>query len=428
MNILFISEYFTPYDRGGAEISTSLIIKHAAKYYNCYILTEKYQRKPWKFDRSVVYPVLRRIHMGQKSFINILRYGINIIIAPAMNIIRIVNFIKRYKIDIIHFVPTAYYYASLVIAAILTKKPFVIDIRGLSLICPVAFSSKYCMDNNYTRHNYNCLRTSYDVDNKILKIASSVFALYEYMVFYLQVKIFKVALKLTGKYKIIPNSKFIRKMLIKNGYPEKKIQVIYNIINAIPERGKRYTRKNRIVYAGQLEKFKGIWDIILAFNLLNNSKLSLLIAGDGREMDRLTSYIEENKISNIIFLGRLPNEKVHNLYRESKIIVSPSNSPESFGRFILESFAARTPLITTNVGGNPEGIKDRETGILVKPNDHIGLARAIKELLNNDKLYEHITDNLKKEVSKYSTEAIGPQRLKLYESLVGYYPEINQAD
>lgn len=428
MNILFISEYFPPYDRGGAEISTSLIIKYIAQYYNCYILTEKYQGKPWRYNGSTVYPVLKRIHMERRSFVSMFRYGINIIIAPVINIIRIVNFIKRHDIDIIHFVPTAYYYTNLIIAAILTRKPFVIDIRGLSLICPVSFTSKFCKDNNYAKHNYNCLRTSYAVDNKILKIVSVIIALYEYAIFYSHIKIFKIALKLTNKYKIIPNSKFVRDMLIKNGYPEKEIQVIYNIINIMPEGGKRYSRKNRIIYAGQLEKFKGIWDVIFAFKLLNNKKLSLLIVGDGREMDNLTSYIKEKKISNIEFLGRLPNEMVRNLYCESKIVVSPSKSPEAFGRFILESFAAGTPLITTNVGGNPEGIKNRETGILIEPGDYIGLAGAIEELLNNNKLYKHIADKLKNEINKYSPETIGRQRLKLYESLIGDHSKINQAD
>ncbi len=418
MNILFISEYFQPYDRGGAEISTSLIIKYISNWHNCYILTERYQKKPWRFNGSAVYPILKRIHMEQKSFANIFRYGINIIFAPVINILRIVNFIKRYDIDIIHFVPTAYYYASLVIAAILTRKPFVIDIRGLSLICPVSFSSKYCMDNNYARHNYNCLRTSYIVNNKILKIASSIIALYEYIVFYSHTKTFKMALKLSNKYKIIPNSKFVWDMLIKNGYPKKKMQVIFNIINIIPTGEKRYLRKNRIVYAGQLEKSKGIWDLIFAFNLLNNKKISLVIAGDGREMDSLTKYIKEKKISNIKFLGKLPNEMIQNLYRESKIVVAPSIGPEAFGRFILESIAAGTPLITTNVGGSPEGIKNRETGMLIEPDNPVKLAGAMKELLNNDKLYKHIASNLKNEIDKYSPETIGQQRLKLYKSLI----------
>jgi glycosyltransferase involved in cell wall biosynthesis len=424
MNILFISEYFPPYDRGGAEISTSLIIKYISNYYNCYILTEKYQKKPWRFNSSAVFPILIKIHMEQISFVNILRYGINIIVAPVINILKIINFIKKYNIDIIHFVPTGYYHSPLVIAAILTKKPFVIDVRTYSLICPVSFASKFCEDNNYIKHNYNCLRTEYTVNNKILKIASPMIALYEYIVFYSYITLLKLVLKLPIKYKIIPNSKFVQSILIKNGYPENKIQVIYNIIN--PTNKKRYLRKNKIIFAGQLERCKGIWDVIFAFNLLNDKNLSLVIAGNGREMDNLAAYTKEKKMSNVKFVGKLPNEMIQNLYGESKIVISPSHYPEPFGRFILESMAAETPLITTNVGGTPEGVKNRETGLMLEPNDPVKLAGAIKELLSNDKLYQHIVNNLKKEINKYSLDTIGQQRLKLYKSLLDEQSKINK--
>jgi glycosyltransferase involved in cell wall biosynthesis len=386
MNILYISEYFPPFDIGGAEISTSLIIKYFSDHSKCYVLTEKYQKNPWRSNKSTVYPILMRIHMEQRSIVNIIKYGINIIIAPVINIFKIINFIKKYDIDIIHFVPTAYYYSILVIAAILTKKPFLIDVRGYSLVCPVSFTSKFCKDNNYNKHNYNCLKANYSINNRILKKLIPIMALYEYIIFYLYIKIFKLTLRLPVKYKIIPNSRFVRDILIKNGYPRNKMQVIFNITNIKPTIKKRLSRKNRIVYAGQLEKSKGIWDVIHAFNMLKNKKLLLIIAGCGKEMDNIVAYINEKKISNIKVLGKLPNESIQGLYRESKIIVSPSSFPEPFGRFILESMAAETPLITTNVGGSPEGIKDRETGILIEPNDPVKLAEAIKELLDNEKI------------------------------------------
>ena len=419
MNILFISEYFPPYDVGGAEISTSLIIKYISNYSNCYILTERYQKEPWIFNNSPVFPILKRIHMEQRSFVNILKYGINVILAPLINIRVIVSFIKKYNIDIIHFVPTAYFFAPLIFAAILTKKPFVIDIRNYSLVCPVSFTSKFCEDNNYIKHNYNCLRSNYAVNKKIFKIINPVFALYEYMVFYLHTKFLRLTLRSSVNYKIIPNSRFVQDVLINNGYPRNKMQIIYNIINILPENKKEYVRENKIVYAGQIEKYKGIWDVVFAFDLLKDKNLSLVIAGNGREINNLKKYIKDKKISNIVFTGKLSNEKIHDLYRESKIIVAPSNYPEPFGRFILESIAVRTPLITTSTGGSPEGIKNRETGMILEPNNPVGLAGAIKELLSNDKLYQHIVNNLKKEENKYSPETIIQQRLGLYKSLLG---------
>lgn len=418
MNILYVSEYFPPYDRGGAEISTSLIIKYVSDYAGCFVLTEGYQKEPWKFGSSTIYPVLKRIHMGQRSFLSMLKYGINIIIAPLINILRISSFIKKHNIDIIHFVPTAYYYAVLVIAAILAKKPFIIDIRNYSLVCPVSFSSKYCKDNNYNKHNYNCLKTSYSGNKKTLRGLYFLIAMYEYIVFYLQIKFFKLALRFTGKYRIIPNSEFVRDTLIKDGYPGDKIQVIHNIINIAPGRKKRYSKKNTIVFAGQLEEFKGIWDLVFAFEMLSDKGFSLVIAGDGREAAGLKKYTKDKKISNIKFLGKVPNEMIQDLYRGSKIVAAPSIFPEPFGRFILESMIAGTPLVTTNVGGSPEGIKNRKTGILVEPADPAGLSGAIKELIEDGILYQTIAENLKSEINKYSPEVIGQQRLKLYKSLV----------
>jgi glycosyltransferase involved in cell wall biosynthesis len=419
MNILFISEFFPPYNVGGAEISTSLIIKYISDYSNCYILTERYQKEPWIFNNSTVFPILKRIHMEQKSFINILKYGVNIIFAPLINILIIAGFIKKHNIDIIHFVPTAYFFSPLIFAAILTKKPFVIDIRNYSLVCPASFTSKFCEDNNYIKHNFNCLRSSYAINNKIFKIFNLVFALYEYMVFCLQTKFLRLTLRTSVNYKIIPNSRFVRDVLASNGYPKNKMQIIYNIIKILPEKEKEYVRENKIVYAGILEKSKGIWDVVFAFDLLKDKNLSLVIAGNGREMNNLKKYIKDKKMSNIVFTGKLSNEQISDLYRESKIIVAPSSYPEPFGRFILESIAARTPLVTTNTGGSPEGVKNRETGMIIEPNNPVELAGAIKELLENDKLYKHIVSNLEKEVNKYSPETIIQQRLGLYKSLLG---------
>jgi glycogen synthase len=45
--------------------------------------------------------------------------------------------------------------------------------------------------------------------------------------------------------------------------------------------------------------------------------------------------------------------------------------------------AAGVPVVATNVGGNPEVVKQDETGFLVPPRDPAALARAICLLLEN---------------------------------------------
>jgi len=45
--------------------------------------------------------------------------------------------------------------------------------------------------------------------------------------------------------------------------------------------------------------------------------------------------------------------------------------------------AAGRPLVATNVGGNPEAVADRETGVLVPPGDSRALAGAMLGLLRH---------------------------------------------
>ena len=62
------------------------------------------------------------------------------------------------------------------------------------------------------------------------------------------------------------------------------------------------------------------------------------------------------------------------------VIVSASRS-ESLSNAILEAMAAGRPVVATRVGGNPELVRDRETGLLVAPDDAGALAAAIEIVL-----------------------------------------------
>lgn len=415
MNILYITENFPPYTKGGAEISTSLIIKYVSRFQKTFVLTTRFQKDTWEFGGSRVYPLLVRVSMKNKSLFEFLMYAFNILISPLINTFIIIDFIRKNNIDIVHFVPTEYYYAPLVFAALVTRKAFLVDIRNYSLVCPSSLTNENCKKNNYVKHN-KCLRSSYKVQNKFLKIFTYLISLYEYSVFKIHIGLFKLALKLTNRYMIVPNSNFVKKILILNGYSRKRMRTIFNMAGDV--KTKSNDRKNRVVYAGELEKSKGIWDLISAFVLLGDKNLMLEIAGDGKEANAIKAYLKTKNIKNIKLLGRLPNKDVISLYSDSKAVIAPSVWPEPFGRFILETMATGTPLVSTNVGGTPEGIENMKTGILVEPNDPQALSAAIRKLLNNKELYRRIVLNIKKEVHKYDPEDIGPKRLDLYKSLL----------
>ncbi|MDZ4057391.1 MAG: glycosyltransferase, partial [Polynucleobacter sp.] len=53
---------------------------------------------------------------------------------------------------------------------------------------------------------------------------------------------------------------------------------------------------------------------------------------------------------------------------------------EGFSNAVLESMAARLPMIVTDVGGNAEAVEDGVTGYVIPPKNPVELARALQRL------------------------------------------------
>jgi len=65
------------------------------------------------------------------------------------------------------------------------------------------------------------------------------------------------------------------------------------------------------------------------------------------------------------------------------------------------------PVIATNVGGNPEIIRDHETGLLVPIKNTDKLYKAMIELYNDEKLRDTLSQNARKEyINKFNFETI----------------------
>ena len=77
------------------------------------------------------------------------------------------------------------------------------------------------------------------------------------------------------------------------------------------------------------------------------------------------------------------------------VVVSPSRS-ESLSNVILEAMAAGRPVVATRVGGNPELVRDRETGLLVAPEDEGALETALETILASPALARKWGENARR--------------------------------
>jgi L-malate glycosyltransferase len=72
--------------------------------------------------------------------------------------------------------------------------------------------------------------------------------------------------------------------------------------------------------------------------------------------------------------------------KATDLFLIPSQSYESFGLVAVEAFAAKTPVVSTTVGGLVEVLKNGEGGFVVDPCDQDGFAKKVTQLLNNPSL------------------------------------------
>jgi glycosyltransferase involved in cell wall biosynthesis len=127
------------------------------------------------------------------------------------------------------------------------------------------------------------------------------------------------------------------------------------------------------LYAGRLERLKGVADLIEAFR---GSPHQLWIAGEGNEESALRR--QAAGLENIRFLGQLDAPKLAPLFAKATALLVSSLAYEVFPLVILEAFAESTPVIARNRGSLAEVVQQSGGGLLF--DDVPGLRKALDTL------------------------------------------------
>jgi len=144
-----------------------------------------------------------------------------------------------------------------------------------------------------------------------------------------------------------------------------------------------------LLFAGLLDKRKGILDLISAIELsglMNSSKIHLNICGGFVDKSIENKVIDiTSKANNICYLGYVQGEKKKAIFEDADILVLPSYG-EGMPIVIMEAMAYGCAVVSTNVGAIPE-IINNDRGVIINPGDVDALSNAIMLLLKNqDKL------------------------------------------
>lgn len=124
-----------------------------------------------------------------------------------------------------------------------------------------------------------------------------------------------------------------------------------------------------------------------------NSKLRLLIIGEGKEENRLKKLAKELGLENEIkFTGRIPFKQISENFNKADVLVNISEY-ESFGVSVIEAMSCGKPVIVTDVGGLAEIVENESVGIKVEVRNIDQAADAMFKLSSDKILYNTISQN-----------------------------------
>jgi glycosyltransferase involved in cell wall biosynthesis len=276
------------------------------------------------------------------------------------NIFRIIRFIQRNKIDIIH---THGYRSDILglIAAKITRRPIISTIHGWT-----------------------------PIDSKLE--------------FYQRCDRF--ALRFFDR--LIPVSNQIRDSLIESGINPIRVTRLRNAIdihikqrsaNSLPSLNVVKGSNDLLIgIVGRLSPEKDIPSFLQAASLLlrEHSNLNFLIVGDGPERKKLEDMTLSLGLKDKVkFTGFV--DEMDNIYHLLDLLVI-SSSTEGIPLVLLEAMKYAIPVVASNVGGIGEVVDDTINGLLISPGNADELVENIKMLIINKKISKKISRNAREKI------------------------------
>jgi glycosyltransferase involved in cell wall biosynthesis len=139
----------------------------------------------------------------------------------------------------------------------------------------------------------------------------------------------------------------------------------------------------------------------------------LTVAHSGPLREELELLARSLGLHQTRFIGSVSPGQMTALYDSTDIYLMSPNA-DNMPLSLLECFAAGLPIVSSNAGGIPDMVEDRQTGLLFPPDDHQAMAACALRLLEEPGLAARLATNARAECKKYAWPEIGPRWIALY--------------
>jgi colanic acid/amylovoran biosynthesis glycosyltransferase len=184
-------------------------------------------------------------------------------------------------------------------------------------------------------------------------------------------------------------SKFIRRKLLEQGFPEERILVHYIGVDTKKFQPASTECGPVILFVGRLEPTKGPEFLIRAAAAVQSElpEAELVIIGEGTlraDMEKLA----KQSLRRYRFLGLRTADEVCEWMNRASVVCAPSirrlsGEEEAFGLACAEAHAVAKPVVAFDSGGIPEIVTHGSTGFLAPVGDWQALAKHLLVLLRD---------------------------------------------
>ncbi|MEK7487291.1 MAG: glycosyltransferase family 4 protein [Planctomycetota bacterium] len=224
---------------------------------------------------------------------------------------------------------------------------------------------------------------------------------------------------------IITPSRYLQKIV--SGWMKRPVpvRVIYNALDAthyhLPE-SKEVAKKELgwsfryMLTIARLNPWKGVDTVI---NLMKSlpEEVHYVVIGEGPEFQKLKKLSQDLQLEERVhLLGRMDLEKVGPYLKGAELLVLYTGY-EGLSHVLLESLLAGLPIVTTDIGGNPEVVSSPEYGALVPYGDEKKLQATLEHLLTQPEALRALAEGSTKRHQDFSWPTLLSQTLQLLQEI-----------
>ena len=180
-----------------------------------------------------------------------------------------------------------------------------------------------------------------------------------------------------GKINYICLTEFNKEKLLKlKQITPDRVFVKPNFVESTGEIIPDWQRKNQFIFAGRLDKLKGIDVLLEAWKLMGENAPKLIVCGTGPMEEWCNEFIACNKV-NVELKGFVSNSEVRKLIANSRALILPTQWYEGFPMSIVEAFSVGTHVICSDLGNVGSIVEEGVTGYKFSPDSPKSIVEAV---------------------------------------------------